>query len=235
MPIYATSSGSQKRETVPAANHVARCYQMIEIGTIEDNFQGEVKMLHKVRLTFELPFETRVFKEENGEQPMSISKEFTLSMHEKSTLRQMLQSWRGKAFTEAEAKKFDVAVLVGVPCMLNIIHKPKKDGEITAVISSITPLAKGTICPPQVNPSRVLSFDSFDWNLFNSLPDFLKDKIKSSEQFRDLVAPEQNHDADRDLIELGYQALTNPGATHDGSPELAGVLATTESDDDLPF
>jgi hypothetical protein len=46
-----------------------------------------------------------------------ISKEFTLSMHEKSTLRQFLESWRGKAFTEKEALSFDVTALIGKPCL----------------------------------------------------------------------------------------------------------------------
>ena len=82
-------------QTVPAGTHVARCYQIIHIGTILDTFQGEEKLVNKVRLVFELPLETADFGK--GEQPFSIGRDFTLSMHEKSGLRAFVQGWLGKA------------------------------------------------------------------------------------------------------------------------------------------
>src|SRR5688500_13440346 len=125
MAIHATNKTAQ-RELIPAGNYVARCYQMIEIGTVKENIMGDEKTLHKVRIGWELPTELKVFNPEKGEQPLVISKEYTLSMNEKSNLRKDLKSWRGKDFTEDEARKFDITALVGVPCMLNIIHKPSK-------------------------------------------------------------------------------------------------------------
>ena len=125
MAINATNSGTQ-RELIPAGNYIARCYQMIEIGTVEEIIIGEKKTLRKVRIGWELPDELRVFNPEKGEQPCVISQEFTLSMNEKANLRKMLASWRGKDFTEDEARCFDISKLLGVPCMLNIIHKPSK-------------------------------------------------------------------------------------------------------------
>ena len=75
-----------KREKVPSGTHIARCYEMIHIGTVTWEYLGEVKETDKVRLTFELPAEMRQFNEEEM-QPMVISKEYTLSMHEKANLR----------------------------------------------------------------------------------------------------------------------------------------------------
>src|SRR3954469_527949 len=121
MAINATSNGT-KRELIPAGNYIARCYQMIHIGTVTEFILGEQKTMNKVRIGWELPTETRVFSQEKGDQPLVISKEFTLSMHEKSTLRKTLASWRGKDFNEEQAKSFDVTTLIGAPCMLNIIH-----------------------------------------------------------------------------------------------------------------
>ncbi len=161
---------------------------MIHIGTVTETFKGTEKQLNKVRLTFELPTETKVFKEENGEQPYSISKEFTLSMHEKATLRQMLESWRGKGFTELESESFDITVLCGKPCMLNVIHETSPDGSKTyAKISSISPMPKGLQCPAQVNPDFILSYDDFDHEAFENLPDFLKDKIKTSVEYAHMM------------------------------------------------
>jgi len=194
MAINATNKGV-KRELIPSGNYLARCYQMIELGTIKESFQGEDKMLHKVRIGWELPTEKKVFSEERGEQPCVISKEYTLSMNEKATLRKMLASWRGKDFTEAEAKSFDITKLLGVACMLNIIEKPSaKDASVVYnEIASVSPMIKGMDCPPQVNPSFVFELDNFDKAKFESLPDFIKDKIKTSEQYAKLKSPTETH------------------------------------------
>lgn len=192
MAINATSNG-KKRELIPAGNYVARCYQMIHIGTIIENYMGEAKTMNKVRIGWELPTELRVYNEDKGEQPCVISKEYTLSMHEKSTLRKILASWRSKDFTEDEAKCFDITKLIGVPCMLNIIHTPSKTDPTTMyeTISSITPLPKGITCPAQINTNMVWDYDNPDLQLLAILPDFIKDKIKTSEEYNRLIAP--NH------------------------------------------
>ena len=191
MAITATNTQTN-RELIPAGNYIARCYQMIEIGTVKETILGKEKILPKVRIGWELPTELKVFKEENGEQPMVISKEYTLSMAEKANLRIALKSWRGKDFTEEEARKFDITKLLGVPCMLNIIHKPSKDGtRVYEEISGITPLPKGIICPEQINPTFVLSYDDFDVQRFDKLPDFIKSKMVTSMEFVAITNP--NH------------------------------------------
>ncbi len=194
MAINATNEVTNY-EPIPAGNYVARCYQMIQIGTVNENIMGEIKTMNKVRISWELPTELKVFKEEKGEQPCSISKEFTLSLHEKSNLRKFLAGWRGKDFTEEQAKLFDITVLAGKECMLNIIHKTSKQGKTFAEISSISTLPKGLKCPPQINPSFILSYDNFDEEKFNSLPDFIKDKMKTSIEYKEIKNPE-THDFD---------------------------------------
>ena len=187
MAINATNAGV-KRELIPAGNYIARCYQMIHIGTIEEPYMGELKTMNKVRIGWELPTETRVFKPENGEQPCAISKTFTLSMHEKSNLRKVLASWRGKEFSEEEAKKFDISKLLGKPCMLNIIHKPSKDGSKEyEEIGGVSPLPKGFECPAPVNAYQILDYENFDFDVLNKLPDFLKTMVQSSQEFKALT------------------------------------------------
>ena len=193
MPINATSNGSAPRELIPADNYIARCYKMIEIGTVEEVILGEKKILHKVRIGWELPTEMRVFDKEKGEQPLVIDKEYTLSMNEKANLRKDLKSWRGKDFTEDEARSFDITKLIGAPCMLNIIHKPsKKDpSKVYEEIAGITPMPKGVPCPEQINRSFVLSYDEFDVELFDMLPDFIKNKMITSVEYQAVKNPER--------------------------------------------
>lgn len=207
MPITATNTQIQ-RELIPAGNYIARCYQMIEIGTVKETILGKEKIIPKVRIGWELPTELKVFKDENGEQPCVISKEYTLSMAEKANLRIALKSWRGKDFTEDEAKSFDITKLLGVPCMINIIHKTSKDGlKVYEEISGITPIPKGIECPPQYNKTLLLSYDSFDVEVFNKLPDFIRNKMTGS---------------------LEYVAIQSPNHTNIEP-------STTSEDDDLPF
>ena len=204
MPIIAENKGSDF-VLIPAGNHIARCIGMIEIGTIKEEtgiYAG--KESHKVRVTWETPHEQHDFGK--GFQPFTISKEFTLSMNEKATLRKMLESWRGKSFTEDEAKAFDITKLLKKPCMINVIHKTSGKGSQYADISSIATLPKGLEAPDQINPTTELSFDNWNTALFDSLPDFIKDKIKSSKE---------------------YLAMMAPG--HTETPQVSN------SDDDLPF
>jgi hypothetical protein len=191
MSIIAKSSGggSIERKVVPAGNHVARCYGMIQIGTVEQEYMGEKKKLHKVMVDFELPLEMAVFKEGEEAKPFVISKDFTLSFNEKSTLRKMLESWRGKAFTDQEAANFDITKLVGAPCMLNIVHKASADGTKTyANITGITPIPKGLQCPEQVNSTRILAYDAWNQDLFMTLPEWLADKISATPEYKDKFA-----------------------------------------------
>lgn len=192
MSITATTNSAPK-ELIPAGNYIARCYQMIQIGHVKEVILGEVKTLNKVRIGWELPTETKVFNVEKGEQPFVISEEYTLSMHEKSNLRKMLASWRGKDFSLEESNSFDITKLLGVACMVNIIHRPAKSdpSRMYQKIGSVSPIPKGMNCPPQSNPTTVLQYDNFDYNLYNSLPDFIKDKIKNSEEFIKMQSPEQ--------------------------------------------
>ena len=113
-----------KREPVPAGNFPARCYKIIHYGTIPTSYMGESKMTNTIRVDFELPTEMRVFDEEKGEQPLSISKEYTLSMNEKANLCRDLESWRGKKFTDEEAVNFVQGLQEFVRVPVHVQHNP---------------------------------------------------------------------------------------------------------------
>jgi hypothetical protein len=192
MKIIASNTGGTTYEPVPAGTYIARCFSMVHIGTVMETFQGESKLQNKVRLTWELPLELKVFNEERGEQPYTLGKEFTLSLNEKATLRKFLESWRGKAFTEDEAKSFDITVLLGKPCMLNVIHKvSQKNGKTYAEIASVSPMMKGMNCPDQISDTFIFGYDPFEQWRFDSLPDYLKDKVRGSIEYQAVITP--NH------------------------------------------
>lgn len=175
-----------KAQTAPQieeGTYIARCYSMIQIGTALSTFtdeNGDLKRINRIRIGFELPTETRMFKEVM--KPLVISQEYTLSLHKKSKVRPFLEAWRGKKFTDEETSEFDWTKLVGVPAMITVVHNDKGYAEI----AGITRPPKGMECPAQVNANQVLEFDNFNQELFEKLPDFLKDKIRASDEYKTL-------------------------------------------------
>jgi len=178
------------REPVEAGNHIARCVQVIDLGhQLEKAFESEDTQLnHKIRVTWELPNEIREWTDkETGEaksRPEIISQEFKASLHEKSKLRKLLVSWRGRDFTEDELKGFELRNVLGAPCFLNIVHA-EKDGKKYANISAVTPLAKGMTCPDQITELIYFEVENFDQNLFDKLPKFIQEKLGKSEELKD--------------------------------------------------
>jgi len=207
MAIYATSEPSTPRELIEPGTYVARCYQMIHIGTVEETILGDTKTLNKVRIGWELPTELKVFKEEDGPKPLVISKEYTLSLHEKSALRKDLKSWRGKDFTPDQAQQFDITNLIGAACLITITHKPSKDGtKHYEEIASISNVVKGMEVPEAINKPLILEYDNWSEETFNSLPNFIKDKIATSIEYnhmRNLEHAEFNQDNSQEQKDAG--------------------------------
>lgn len=206
MSIILKEGTTKIKELVPAGTHIGRCYQMVHVGKVEWEWNGEQKVGDKVRLTFELPHETRMFDGE--EKPMVITKEYTISLHEKSNLRKDLESWRGAEFTPAELRGFDLVKLLGQPCNVTVMQKTAKTGNEYACIVGLGKLTKGVECPEQFNPSFVFDYkENFNKEWVEKQPDFIKDMIMGTE------------DWNFKMNELKFSDTTNE----------------TEKEDDFPF
>lgn len=186
------AAAGQQRELIPAGNYVATCYSMIQIGTIDNTFKGVTKKTPKIRLGWELNDELKVFKEGEQPKPWVIEKEYSLYMTDKSNLRKDLESWRGATWSDKEAEDFDITKLVGAPCMLNIIHHTADSGKVYEKISGITSLPKSVPTPKPFNPKRVLEFENWNQELFESLPEFIRDSIKSSLEYQAMMNKDNN-------------------------------------------
>ena len=176
-----------QRELVPSGSHVARCIKVMHFGHIPNiDFHGRQTMTDTVRITWELPHELRVFDEDKGEQPMSISKDYTVSLGDKANLRKDLEGWRGRGFTQEELDGFDILNILGAPCMLSIIHKQaKSSGNNYDNVVGVSPLPKGTQCPENINPLFVWDYNqNYDEGVLENLHEYFQDKIKSSEEYQ---------------------------------------------------
>lgn len=182
MSIIVKAGSGKVTELVPSGTHVGRCYSMIHIGTVEWEYQGEKKFSDKVRLTFELPHETREFGGE--EKPMVISKEYTVSLHEKSNLRKDVEMWRGASLTNADLSGFDLTDLLEQPCNITVVQKTAKTGNEFSMIGGLGALTKGTECPEQFNPTFVFNYtDKYDQVWLDKQPQWVQDQIKSTDEY----------------------------------------------------
>jgi hypothetical protein len=180
MKVNATGSNATKK-TAPQGAHIGRCYQIVDLGTMEDKKFGGRK--RKVQFLFELPNELEVFDESKGAQPYYVRTSMTLSMSEKANLRKFIESWIGKPMTDREASNFEIMDLLGMPAMLNITHRVT-DGGTFANIMSISPLPKGITCPAQINPSLSYDTTAHNQDAFSQLPEFVRTQIMESDEYR---------------------------------------------------
>lgn len=188
--LNAPVGGNDGKRIAPEGAHVARCYQIVDLGTTEQGGQYPGKK-RKVQFLFELPLELAMFDESKGLQPYYTRAMYTLSLHEKSSLRRDIESWIGKRMTDKEASKFNIFKLIGAPCMVNVVHTNKGD-NVYANMASISPVPKGMTCPAQVNPSLIYSPTAHDMETFSKLPEFVRDKIKQSDEFIAYMEHEMN-------------------------------------------
>jgi hypothetical protein len=75
---------------------------------------------------------------------------YTQSLFEGANLRRDLESWRGKSFTAAETKGFDVEKLIGANCQLSLKHETSKStGRTYAKVTVVLPPNKGQALTPE--------------------------------------------------------------------------------------
>lgn len=216
-----------KLPLIPAGNHVAILYSIVALGTQEKMWEGRTKYVPQAQFTWEIPGVTAEF-EDNGVKvvkPRVIGNDYTLSAAENAALRKMIESWRGAKFTDAEAVAFDFRVLLGRPCLINITHTvSKKDGKTYANIGSVTPMMQGIPVPALFNPITYLEFENWDWNVYGTLPRFIREKIERSPEFGQLVKPAGFVPANAPRVQVqqarpGHQdGLGAPQRTAQGNP-----------------
>jgi hypothetical protein len=186
------------------------------LGTQESTYQGVTKKLPKVMLQFE------VHSEDDGGapivtakgEPMSISKNFTLSLAEMATLRKDLQTWRGREFTAEELRGFELKNVLGAWAMISVIKAMGNNGkEYTnvAAIMSVPPAIKKAGIPQGHNDLKLFSIDEPDMALFDSFSSGLREKIQKSPEWQ------------------------GRGGSSASAPAKAPSSGFDDMDDDIPF
>jgi len=175
---------------VPTGMHLARCYRIVDLGTQESTYMGNVKQLHKMMMQFEVHGEDaqgNLTVTSKGE-PMTVSKNYTVTLSDKSNLRKDLQTWRGKDFTAEELRGFEVKNVLGQWAMISVVET-ENNGQTYTNIANINPVPatiKKNGLPEGKNPLKVFQIDEPDMELFDTFSENLQNKIKKSPEWERL-------------------------------------------------
>lgn len=201
----------------PIGNHIARCYQLVDLGTQDDTKYGNAS--HKLRFAWELCEELHDFG--RGKEPFSVSMTVNFFIGRSSNFTKLLEGWRGGTLTDEYLEKFELKRLVGKACMVNVVHATVGDREY-ANVASVSPVPdrwKDRV-PAIHNPPVFFEVEMGPQSeQFKALPDFLKKMIEKCHEWQGTsVAPAPDED--------------DPFDDDDEAP--AGPAVPPE-EDDIPF
>jgi len=194
----------------PKGVFAATVVDVIDRGMVESNYGGTKKLKHKftLRLWGGQVKEAEDEKGEKFEVPLFVDQWLTLSSHERSKARQLVEQGLGRSFTGKEVKQgFDYEKLLGQDFQMLVTHNETKNG-VYANIGALMPLQEG-----QEGPGT---------------PDDYVREVKKD--------PEESRDA-RVAVEAENPGDSWEGASEASKKILedAGLGPNGDEGDDLPF
>jgi hypothetical protein len=171
------------RELAPEGSHQFSLREITDFGT-QEAFNSEFEPQRKVQLGLELVGQTT----EEG-NPIMVYREVTFSSSKKSKMYQMLHTWG----QDVE----DLSKALGKFGMCTVIHSTSKKTEAVYanVSDALIPLPKGMKPGKALQPLRMFFLDpeeEFDQTTFDSLPQWMQEKIAKSPEYAELKAAEMS-------------------------------------------
>lgn len=190
MPLNAnkvphTGGSKVTQPTLEPGGYPGRLVQVIDLGLQpQPPYQGQEKPpAYKINLTYELSDEFCVDEEGNEEEdrPRWISEMIPVypldSDKAKSTQRYL-------SMDPNQEHDGDFSLLLSSPVTINLVNNPKGEKVYTNVASLSPMRAKDAAKVPElVNEPVMFSLEEPDLDVFNNLPDFLKEIIKGNLEF----------------------------------------------------
>lgn len=180
----ASKGGDGNFERAPAGNHPAVLIGLIDMGTQENSFQGNVTQQHRAYFVYELVME----KTQAGKNHI-LATDLTVSMNEKAKLRKWIEARTGKQIPDGA--EYDVSQEVGQSVLLNVVLN--KDGY--PKIESVGSVPKGMTVPSPTNKPVVMTLD--DFKAGHKVPDFcpwlygekIEDHIRRAKELNGATIP----------------------------------------------
>jgi hypothetical protein len=186
----ASSGGGGSYDLCPADNHPATLIAIIDLGTHDDEYQGQAKPDQR---SFVLAWELEE-KKPNGE-PFILARRFNIFIKDgapvygpKSPIRIMLEGWRGKKYDGTET--VDPMASLGKPCLMNVTHSAsKKDAsKVYHDVGSISRLPKNMPAPTPTHEPIAFHISMMHPPDLSHLPYIYGGSPKSMQSIEDIIA-----------------------------------------------
>jgi hypothetical protein len=164
----AAKGGTSDFEVAAEGVHKALCTKVIHLGTIPGSEMYPAPK-NKVRLEFEL------------EQGGFVGTEYTLSLGKKSRLLKDLQTWTEEVI-DAE-KGYNIFERYGKTCKLQLDQKTSAAGN---VYNRVVSILKSDHTQTPAGECIAYSVAHHDQSLFEQLPEFIQNSIRSSEEWENV-------------------------------------------------
>lgn len=175
---------------VENGTYPARIVQLIMLGSqlqtdwqtqeAKEDEQGNLIYKDEIWVTYEFPTERIKYKDDEGvehDRPRWQSKTYVLSMHEKAAFRHLMDA------VAPDGESLDE--LIG---KTGIVTVGSTSGG-KAKIKSVSALMKGMEVGEAENPLSIYDLDEPNEEVFNSLPDFLQEKIRNRRKEEEEYVP----------------------------------------------
>lgn len=174
--IKANNGGGKKdKGRIEDGTYMARVVQLIDLGVQKSEYEGVEKINHQVMITFEFP--TEMVKVGDDDKPRWLSKNYTVSTHEKSGMAALINAVDPTG--QATSKGRNLKGILGLPAMVTV--GTTSGGN--AKVSGVARLMKGMQVPELVNDPVFFDLDGDDVEQFDKFPDWLKERITSGIDF----------------------------------------------------
>ena len=223
MSMIVKNEGNSEIKQLEPGVYTGIASAIIDLGVQENLMYG--KMQRKVMIVWNIVGETVKINDE--EKPRVISKEYTMSLSEKSTLKRDLQAWRGKPFTAEELQGFDLENILNVPCQLQI-NQEEKNGKTYTVIAAIMAIPKGMKVEKIDNVYVFNTYDPSTWVNYDLIPNWIKEKIKKAMNLAETELDMYIKDYEEQKEELEGKAIDTNKTETEGTDYIL-------PNDDLPF
>lgn len=184
LKLKSTFTKKSNNGRVEEGTYFTRIAQIIDMGMqaqtdwqtqeVKLDDSGQAIYKHEIMVTFEFPTERMEIKGES--KPRWLSKNYTVSMHEKAALVALIKA----IAPNTDMKGFDVSKLVGAAAMVTV----GSTASGNAKISSVAGVPKGMAIANLENDQRVFDIHDPDMDVWDALPEWVCKKIIESPTVR---------------------------------------------------
>ena len=219
MALLAKKKAKSSVPPLAADTYPAVCVGVIDLG--EQHSEKFKNYQNKVMFLFEIIGET---VDVDGEaKPRWLSKEYTLSLSEKSNLAKTITAWTGREITDDENENgFDVSTLLGRKALVVVTCKENDNGTFND-ITVITSPPKMIQIPDAQSEQLMFEIESWNAEVFEKLPEWIQNKIKKSTEYQTKYAPAEK---------VAFKDGDKAGETDEKSSETHAEPVNTDT---VPF